>query len=348
MFSVARGGTAGIELRWNTPDMLFNTTPKKTPFVWSAFKLALGIGLILFVLSQTNLADLTRTLQHANLTWLTVSIILFLLTTLLKVLQYHILMRNDASYLQVLHLIVWQNAISNYFLTGAGIVTYFTMTRMEHEIKTSRSATIFLLTKAGDLIAIWLTLVASTVLLWFHITPVRVPLLVALAFITFIILTFFLTVFLRQGFVSLVKRFLDRVGVSRLGFVEQGVEYLHGLAAMNQVKVLRILGALILCSFVYLAVSLGWVYTTYAVFNLHITPAPFIFVSLVIQLVSYIPVSVLGGLGITETTSLYLFELFGISPTTLTPVLVSARVLFYLLNLLPLIYLPIYELLRKK
>jgi uncharacterized membrane protein YbhN (UPF0104 family) len=58
-----------------------------------------------------------------------------------------------------------------------------------------------------------------------------------------------------------------------------------------------------------------------------------------------IPVSVFGGVGITEVTSLYLYSIFGIAQTDLSVVLVGWRIFYYLTNLLIVFYLPFYALL---
>ncbi len=52
------------------------------------------------------------------------------------------------------------------------------------------------------------------------------------------------------------------------------------------------------------------------------------------QLVSYFPVSVFGGLGITETSALYFWSFFDISQDVLAPALIGIRVVFYLFNVI--------------
>jgi len=59
--------------------------------------------------------------------------------------------------------------------------------------------------------------------------------------------------------------------------------------------------------------------------------------------VSYFPVSVFGGLGITETSALYFWSFFELPENVLAPALIGIRVIFYLFNLIPLIYLPAYS-----
>ena len=310
--------------------------------IWNTLKLILAIGLSVFVLSRTNLSDLVETLRGASVFWLVASTLLFISVTLLKTLQYYILLKGELSYSQVLNLIIWQNTISNYFLTSAGIVTYITMTRLEHEIKVSRSVTIFLLTKAGDLTAIWIMLLVSTGLLWSRLGVLQALAVFLILAIGLAVLAFSLTILLRRRFVVFLEMVLDRMGISKFEFVSQGLKHLQRLAAMEQIKILRIFGMMLLCSFAYLGATLAWSYANLAVFNLFLEPVPFVFVFALIQLVSYVPISVFGGLGITESSSLYFWSFFNLPVDVLAPVMVGIRVVFYMVNLIPLIYLPLY------
>jgi hypothetical protein len=319
-----------------------NSRRTKVLSVWNVLKILLAVGLSFFVLSKTNLPDLVETLRNGSIPWLVVSTVLFVLLTLLKTLQYYILLRSELSYLQVLNLIIWQNVIANFFLTGAGVATYITMTRVEHEIKISRSVTVFLLTKAGDLTAIWSVLLVAAGFLWPQLGALQTPVLLLILVIGIAVLAFFLTILLRQRFVSFLKVFFERTKLSRFGFVAQALNTLQEMANMDQVRLLRIIGALTLCSFIYLGVTLVWNYANLAIFNLFMQPMPFVFVLSLIQLVSYIPIAVFGGLGITESSSLYFWSFFDVTAEVLVPVMVGVRVVFYMVNLIPLIYLPLY------
>jgi uncharacterized membrane protein YbhN (UPF0104 family) len=310
--------------------------------IWDLSKIVLALGLVIYVLSKSGLTSLVSTLKSASLFWLIVSAVLYFLLTLLKALQYHVLMLGKLTYPKVLNVVIWQNAVSNFFLAGAGIATYITMTRLEHEVKVSRSVTIFILTKVGDLIAIWLALIIASNLVWSEIGVLQTPVIILLVGIGFVILFFFLTILLRQRFVSILSRFLIWSKVSRIKFIESGMRYLQSLADMEQKKILTTFGLLILYSCIYLAVTISCTYTNLAIFHLQLDTFAVIFVSVLIQLVSYFPISVFGGLGVTETSALYFWSFFEIPQNVLAPALIGIRVVFYLFNLIPLIYLPIY------
>ena len=185
------------------------STPSRksgTSALWNFVKIILALGLVLYVLSKTDFSSLVSTLQNASPFWLIVSGALYLLLTLLKALQYSVLMPGRLTYPQVLNVTIWQNAVSNFFLAGAGIAAYITMTRLEHEVKVSRSVTIFLLTKVGDLIAIWVALLVASRLVWSDIGLLQTPVILLILGLGSVILLFFLTILLRQRFVAVLYR----------------------------------------------------------------------------------------------------------------------------------------------
>ena len=93
-------------------------------------------------------------------------------------------------------------------------------------------------------------------------------------------------------------------------------------------------------SLVYMAVTMAWIYASLRTFSFEIGILPVIFVNIFMQLISYLPIQVFGGLGVNETTSLYLYGIFGFPQTELAAVLIATRLLFYLTNLAVLLYLP--------
>ena len=322
-----------------------STTSRKSGVssIWNFIKIVLALGLVIYVLSRSEPSKLISALQSTSVFWLLISGVLYLLLTLLKALQYSVLMRGKLTYPQVLNVTIWQNAVSNFFLAGAGVAAYITLTRLEHEVKISRSVTTFILTKMGDLIAIWLVLIISSSLVWAGIGILQTPVIILIAGIGCVILVFFLTLLFRQRFVSLIGGILKWSRLWKVKLIEDGMNYLQGLAHMEQNKVLTTFGMLLLYSFMYLAVTICFIYANLAIFHVQPQVPAVMFVSALIQLVSYFPVGVFGGLGITETSALYFWSFFEIPQGLLAPALIGIRLIFYLFNLIPLIYLPLYS-----
>src|SRR5690242_16944725 len=209
-----------------------STTSRKSGIssFWGFLKIVLALGLVIYVFSRAEPSKLVSALKSASVFWLLVSAVLYLLLTFLKALQYYVFLREKLTYLQVLNVIIWQNAVSNFFLAGAGIAAYITLNRLEHEVKISRSVTTFILTKMGDLIAIWLVLMISSKLLWSEIGALQTPVVILIIGIGFIILFFFLTILFRQRFLSLLSGLLRWAKLSKVKLIEEAMIYLQSLA----------------------------------------------------------------------------------------------------------------------
>jgi uncharacterized membrane protein YbhN (UPF0104 family) len=67
-----------------------------------------------------------------------------------------------------------------------------------------------------------------------------------------------------------------------------------------------------------------------------------------VQLISIIPIQVFGGLGVSEVTTMYLYGLFGVTAEVIAPILVGARVLFYLTNLSYVLWIAIDTILERR
>ena len=78
-------------------------------------------------------------------------------------------------------------------------------------------------------------------------------------------------------------------------------------------------------------------------FSVSLGVFPFLFITAILQLVSIIPITILGGLGVNEASSMMIYPLFGVDPVSFAAVLIGMRIMFYLINLVVLLYLPIYS-----
>src|SRR5437773_11324133 len=99
------------------------------------------------------------------------------------------------------------------------------------------------------------------------------------------------------------------------------------------------MGTWILLSLLYMAVTMAWLYASLRAFSLGIGVMPTAFVNTLIQVISYLPVQVFGGLGLTETSMLYFFGPFKLPQAELATVLIATRIRIYLTNLVVFLYL---------
>jgi len=311
---------------------------------WNIAKVILALLLVWFVLSKTDLTQLFTLREQISLPWLAVVILLYFTLTLLKAFQYYFLIGRSVGYLQVLNIVVVQNAVSNFIATGAGIASYLALFRVEQGVEFSRAALAFVLAKVGDLISIGLFMLIASWFVWTRVSALHSLIFVLLALIGALIVTFFAAIFLRQRFVSMARNFVNWIRLSRFGVVNKSLDIIQSLAEQEHDFILRVVGMDILFSLTYMTVTMAWIYAGLQTFSFDIGILLVVFVNVFMQLVSYLPIQVFGGLGVNETTMMYVYGFFSLPQAELAAVLIANRILFYLTNLLVLLYLPLYAL----
>jgi uncharacterized protein (TIRG00374 family) len=311
---------------------------------WIILKLLVAIGLAGYVLTRTALNEVISLWGQIVLPYLIATFLLYASLTFLKALEYQILLQQPTSYWRVLNIVVMQNALSNFFTNSVGVASYLTLLKVEERIKLGRSGLVFLITKLGDLFAVWVVMVIYTVLFWRQIPGLHRFLLIPEIAIGLGFLLFFTALFFRKDFISHGNALSKRFHLTRFPFVEQAAQVLDTFAIMKEQTILRIVFIAFSLSILYYVLTLMWMLVSMRTFGFQAETWVIIFVSGALQLFSFFPVTILGGLGVAEFTSLYLYSVFGVQQDGLTAVLVGWRLLYYLTNLFVLLYMPVYAL----
>jgi uncharacterized membrane protein YbhN (UPF0104 family) len=150
-----------------------------------------------------------------------------------------------------------------------------------------------------------------------------------------------MVVLMRRPFVSQVERLFRAVGLLRIRLIQTGLNSLETLAAQEHVVVMQILLRGLALSMIYMSFTMVYVYCRIQIFHIPLDFWAIIFIASLMQLVSILPFQVFGGLGVTELSLIYLFEVFGVAGPDIPAIVVGLRILFYLFNLGVLLYLPI-------
>jgi len=182
-------------------------------------------------------------------------------------------------------------------------------------------------------------------LIWSHVQALHGLIILLLTLLGVAIVLFFVAVILREKYITLLAWCMKHLKLFRIPFVIRISNLLTTLIQQDVSFIFRLIWKSVLFSFVYMTISMIYVYASLRTFSFEIGILPVVFANSLMQLVSYLPIQVFGGLGVNETTSLYLFGFFHVSEVELAAVLIASRVLFYLENLIVLLYLPMYTLL---
>lgn len=315
--------------------------------VWDAAKIALAIFLLYFVISKTNYSQLLIIKNDISWLWFGVLAVLFVVMTLLKAFQYHVLIGKKGAYWNVFRITVWQNAISNFIATSAGIASYMTMLKTDEDVKVTRSGIAFIVTKFGDLFAIFLTLLFSSLVVWDTVAPLHLLTMLILTAILAGFVLSFVTILWREKFVSYLSGVIVLLRLDKLSLVKKILEALDTLAREERSSIFRLLYKGIILSLVYMIATMMFAYTSLKVFNVRASLWAILYVGSLTQIVSFIPIQVFGGLGVAELANVYLYSLFGLDEEVISAVMIGLRAVFYLMNGVIFLYIPVNALLER-
>jgi hypothetical protein len=303
-------------------------------------KIILSLVLIGFVVSKTNLQQIMGLKEYFSWPWIAASFGLFCLTTLLKAVQYWMLLGRSVSYRQTLKIVIIQNALTNFIANTAGIASYLAMFKMEQNVKMQRSGAIFLLTKAGDILGMAFFLALSSALIWPRVQALHELISLTLVGVAASVAVFWTALFWRQKFIRWLREISRGLRIERFGVVERGLLALESLSTQDAKFVFNMFLTGSLLSITYMTSTMLYFYSRTQSFQIPLDFWAVTFIAALMQFISIIPLQVFGGLGVTEVSLVYLYGLFGVTHD-IPAILVGLRILFYLFNLVLFAYIPL-------
>jgi uncharacterized protein (TIRG00374 family) len=309
--------------------------------LWAVLKIGLALVLAGFVLRQTSVTELVELWQRLSLIWLLPAILSFWAIIWLNARRYCLLLDGKATFRQILALVVLQTALGNLIATSAGAVSYVGILRRKYEVQVSRGVSSLLLARFGDMISLMLALALSSTFVWFQVKSLRILVVLLLLAMLGVVVAFVFVLALRQRIVGLIERLVELLRLNQLGFIKRVVSALSELAEQDTDYLRRLLGPLLAYSLCSLTLSFAHAYAVVQLLAIPLGLWQVVFTVALMQFMTLIPIQVFGGLGVSDVTSLYLYGLFGLGQSAVTPAIIGSRILFYLINLLLLFYFPL-------
>ena len=311
-------------------------------------KIILALALLVFVLSKTNLQNLLVLKDILSWQWLWISLAIYILLTTAKGAQYWALLGAQVPFRETLKIVIIQNAVTNFVTGAAGLVSSMTLFRVEQNVKLRRSGLVFILIKAGDLLAMAFFLALSSFQVWSQVKLLQETVILLLVLVGSGLLIFWSAVLLRQKFVLQFKKLLHNVHLDQINLVQRGLGVLDALVEQEHQTIIASLVKGTALSFVYMTLTMLYSYARFQIFHVPVDFWVIIFITSIMQFISMIPIQVFGGLGVSELTLVYLFSLFGVTQVDIAAIVVALRVLFYLFNLAVMLYIPLDAFLNKR
>jgi uncharacterized membrane protein YbhN (UPF0104 family) len=309
--------------------------------LWNLIKILFALGIFAYVISKTEYEQLLALKDRFSWGWLLLTLLAFLAMLAIKTLQYYIFIDKKLSYLRTMEVVVVQNVLMSFVATAAGVASYLTMLGLEEDVRLGKATESFVLVKIGDILAVLSFLFVSA----FFVQPIppqlRVLVNTVLVFAVIFFLALLSLLFFRGVFIATIKKIVYILKLGKLKILQNILTYLDEIASFSKVQIAKTLLLTGMISFLYIGLSMFWGYSRFQVFSFSIDIFIFVFIYAFLQLASWVPIYILGGLGVAEGMFLYLLGAFDIYGAELAAVLIGIRVVIYILNALPILYLPL-------
>jgi hypothetical protein len=309
--------------------------------VWGGVTLALALSLAGFIISQIKLAQLIELWRQAKAIWLVGYVLALYASVWVIGRRYWTLMGRTVPFHSFLEFVVLQVVIGNVLLAPAGTAAFVAGLRGRHDVAVRRSLAALVLARAGDLLAATAFLAAGSAVLWPEIELLHTPVGLLIGLGGCLVLLFAALIAFRDRFVDAVARVLDRVGLRKVGIVGR---LLAGLEAAAELDEGQWRGAVVSTSGYSLLALAFTSLSFYCVVSLLSTPLGVwqcVFIMSLLQMVLVVPIHVLGGLGVSDITVLYLLRAFRPDHAAPAALVVSMKLVFYATNVCMLGYVPL-------
>nr|PZN27497.1 MAG: hypothetical protein DIU80_11975 [Chloroflexota bacterium] len=316
--------------------------------LWLIFKIVLALGLAALVFAQVTLDDMYQLLRRISPLWLAGYAFFTYATLVCSATRYRVLIGRRISLRQALNLVVIQVVIGNLVATAAGMVSYVTLLRTRYQVQVSQSIVSVIVSRLGDLLVAFVFLAVSSWLNWPEVAGIGWLIGLLLACILAILLASTLTLLFRRRMVDFVRWVLSLLHIARLAPFQRGLRMLEELAAQDVRQMLPLALPVLVTSTLIMVCGVLSSYCGVQLFAIPIGLRQIVFMVVLVQLLSIVPIQVFGGLGVLDVTSMFIYGLFGIGADVITPILVGNRIVFYGMNLLLLAYLGLDVLLDRR
>ncbi len=307
------------------------------PIIWIVLKIALAIFLMGFILSQTSLDELFALLQRVSVFWFVASFFVYGGLALALARRYWILIGKEVAFSQFIRLVILQIVIGNFVATSVGILSYIGMLRGEHQVQMPQSVRSLILARVGDSMMLSFALALSSWVVWSQIVAVHGLLLFLLMGLGCALVAFLLVFIFQRHLATAVSSYLETSPINRTAAASWILKKLTVLSGQDSPTLCIFPMPVFYYSILILILMLAYYYCNIQALGAPIGIWPIVLIVSLTQLMALLPIQVFGGLGVFDITSMYLFNLFGMTPPESVAVTIGIRAILYTVNLLLLL-----------
>lgn len=304
---------------------------------FTMLKVILAGGLLAYVISQLRWSDLAAVWLRSQVVWVVPTFCLYALLLWVMARRAWHLVGTQVPFTAILGATILQNVLSNLVATFAGMVSYITLLRAQSRVDVTRGVGSVLLARWGDLVALFPTLIVSAGLVWGRLGLLQAVMVLLLFGIGSLVILILAVSVGRRTLVERLSRVLSPFQNRKI--YRRGFAFLEQVAALDPDYIRRLMWQSSAFSFVVLVLNVSFNLSAAQVLGISLDPPALAFVFLFLLTLSYIPIGILGNLGIFEFSTTFVLGIFGLAWKEALAVAIGMRLVMYLANGMSLFFL---------
>ena len=297
---------------------------------WRLGKFAISFCLIAYLAVSVEWPRVWAATRAASIPWLALGLFSIPAGILFISLRYCSLVNERVSLSVMLRLVVFQGAVSTFLANAAGSLSFIGILIKLHKLPAELAIQSTIIARLADML---LSLIVASVLaamVWHHLESVRPLMRLAVMVSVAILLLGVATVIIGRRLPVSLLAHADDVGGDNTSLVHKLLGLCARVIRLDAGYVASILPKTLAYSFVLQAVVAVSMYCNAYAFHLNIGFFEAAFVGVVSSFIASIPITVVGGLGVYEVSTVGLLALFGVPVEAGAGMILVVRTIFFL------------------
>lgn len=296
--------------------------------LWLTLRALVALGLISYLAQLVNWLEVAQIARRADPAWLLTGTLYFPIAYFLYAQRTRRLVDNQLPLLETLRLVVVQGALSTFVANAAGTIAQVTLLIKRHSVTADLALRSAILTRLADLGASAIAVATMLLIAWRDFREIA----------DWIIPSLGLAVGLLAGTIVAVRL----IGTQSRKTLSRAPTLISNIARWRNIAIRAIdidRAYAWRCGPAAFGYSLGLqivvaasMYCNTQAFDLAVTPTQAAVVGIVAFFVGSLPVTILGGLGVYEASTIGLFYLYGVPVSESTAMMLVVRAVFYVLT----------------
>ncbi|MFO1417856.1 MAG: lysylphosphatidylglycerol synthase transmembrane domain-containing protein [Methylotetracoccus sp.] len=297
---------------------------------WQLIKYVLAAGLLAYLALSVDWPKVWASARAVSLPWLAISLFYIPVGIWFIAVRYRCLIDKRVSLPAMLRLVVFQAAISTFLANVAGSLGYIGILAKVYRVPTALAVQSTIVARLAEMLMAMVAAGVLAALAWRELETLRPQMSLAIGFSLAVLIGATLAVIAARLIPDAWVRPVVDEGGAEPGFVRKLIGFVVRVVRLDARYLVLVVPPTLLYSLILQIVIAVAMYCNAYAFHLDVSFVEAAFIGVVSSFIAGIPITVFGGLGVYEVSTVGLFVLFGVPADAATGMILVVRTLFFI------------------